>query len=846
MRGTIKALVMAGVTLTAALFAALPAQAQIVTSQASLVNGQLTIVGSGAVPHSNVSVDDGPPTGLADAHGNFSISASGFSEPSCVATLYDGSVSVEVTLSGCTPATSPPPPVPGPPTAVAPRSGASVTEPVMLSWQKPAATPGVSSQWQVSTRRNFRTLVLTGTVGPKVTSATLSGLAPGTYYWRVQAVSFPPSPYHPLFGNWTPARSLTITGQGPGQPGSPTVTAPAAGAEYHPVETFPITWSAVPGAASYRLQLGSKPTFAPGTVLDDIAESTTKAHAPLIGFPTNLFIRVFAVASDGTMGLPSPTVPMRLAYHAPVPPPPTLLAPADGATVNLPVTLSWTPDPNPQIEGYQLEINKTPNFSGGCGGVEECVTGLTPPRDTLVSSLGAGVHYWRVRSFHGLAGPNTGAATAWSASRHFTVSNAPPTVKKLTIDVFTGGGTVLRSHTHAFSGTNGDNEVFGFIQLSNPAPKGGEVITLTSSNPKVASMLPTVRIGASQAARTFIIRPHQVTTSTTVTLSATIGGHGASAPLTVDPSALSQVFIGSNQSGPTSVASGGTPQVGTILFNGNAPFGTAVKLSSNSPAASVPASVTAAGQLVSFSVTTKRVTATTPVVITASWRGKAVSVKLILQPPPVLGLPATGASFATGHVVTFRWHTPPGLSSELQIATNRAFKNPAFDLNVNNAQSWAVSSLPSGTLFWRVRGVDVYGVQGPPSAVRTFTVRPPSGPLPAPVPEFPANGSTVTSGQQVSFFWQPVNGAASYELQVATASAFTPPLVLDKTVTGNQVNTTKLPVGTLFWRVRAMDSQGPGAWSVTFTLTVQAGHARAAAGRAAGLGGRAVRPARPG
>jgi hypothetical protein len=257
------------------------------------------------------------------------------------------------------------------------------------------------------------------------------------------------------------------------------------------------------------------------------------------------------------------------------------------------------------------------------------------------------------------------------------------------------------------------------------------------------------------------------------------------APLTVDPAALSQVFIGSSQSRPTSVFSGRTPQVGTLLFNGNAPSGTVVTLASSSPAASVSASVTAAGQLVSFSITTQQVTATTPVVITASWRGKTVSVKMILQPPPILQAPAAGASFATGQVVIFRWHTPFGLSSELQVAINPHFKNPVTDVNTNTAHAWGLSSLPSGTLYWRVLGVDVYGVDGPSSAVRTFTVKPPSGPLPAPVPEFPANGATVTAGQQVAFFWQPVNGAASYELQVANTSAFTPPLVLDRTVKTN-------------------------------------------------------------
>ena len=134
------------------------------------------------------------------------------------------------------------------------------------------------------------------------------------------------------------------------------------------------------------------------------------------GFETPLFVRVFGVAADGTLGLPSPTVPLTVTFHAPVPPAPSLLTPANGGTVGLPVQLSWTPDPNPQTEGYQVEINRTPNFGGGCGGVEECITGLSQPRD-LLGSLPAGIRYWRVRSFHGLSGPGWQAATAWSAAR---------------------------------------------------------------------------------------------------------------------------------------------------------------------------------------------------------------------------------------------------------------------------------------------------------------------------------------------------------------------------------------------------------------------------------------------
>jgi hypothetical protein len=725
---TIRSLCIVGAVVAATLGAAGAASASIVTSQASLTGGQLTIVGSGAVPGSNVSVDNGLVTGPADQQGDFSISASEFSEPSCVATLYDGSVSVQVTLSGCTPTISRPPAVPGPPAVVGPPPGASVTEPVTLSWQPPTGAAGVNYQWQVSTQPSFTTLVLTTTTSPRVTSASLSGLAPGTYYWRVQAERFPAEPYFPLFGNWAPTRSLTITVEGTGTPGTPTLQAPAAGSEFHPEETFPLEWTTAAGAARYRLQLANRPTFAPGTLLDDIPESGTEAHAPLLGFTTSLFVRVFGVAADGTLGLPSPTVALKITFKAPIPPAPSLLAPADGATVTLPLTLSWTPDPNPQTEGYQLEISSTRSFAGGCGGVEECVTGLSHPRDVL-PSLPTGVHYWRVRSFHGLAGPDREAATAWSAARSFTVSSAPPQVASLTIDVFTEGGVVLRSHTKVFSGTNEDNEAFGIVQLSTPAPPGGETVELASSSPAAAGIPAAVTIAAGHAQRSFRIRPRQVTSPAAVTLSASLSGQAAAtAPLTVAPASLMEVDIGAGPPAPN-VFSGGTPQVGSLLFNGNAPAGSVVTLASSSPAASVPASLTISpSQPSDFSITTTPVTTSTPVVITATWRGGTIAVDMTLQPPPVLQTPASGVKFAAGHVVIFRWHTPAHLSSELQVASNRAFTNPVLDLNTNTTPDWAAMSLPSGKLYWRVLGVDVYGVDGPPSPVHTFTLRPPGGP----------------------------------------------------------------------------------------------------------------------
>ena len=706
------------------------ASAAIVTSQASLVDGQLTIVGSGAVPNSTVTVDGGLPIGKADSQGDFSISASDFSEPSCVATLFDGSVTVEVTLSGCTPTISAPPIPPGPPSSVAPPQGASTLEPFALSWEAPTGSSSLSYRWQVSTRSTFVSLVLTAVTNPKVTATTLSGLASGTYYWRVQSVKFPPDPYLPLFGDWSPVRKVTITGESAGTPGTPSLTTPVAGSEYHPVETFPLEWTSSRHASSYLLQMAPSATFAPGTLLAEVTEHSTTASAPLFDFQTPLYVRVFAINAQGVLGLPSPTVGLKITYKAPVPPAPKLLSPPDGATTLLPVKLRWTADPNPQVEGYQLEISNTPSFAGGCGAIEECVSGLSQPRNTLFS-LPSGVHYWRVQSSHGLAGHHMAAVSVWSAARSFTVSDAPPEIQSLVIDVFTEGGVVLRSHTQVFSGSNEDNEAFGIVQLTTPAPAGGSNIVLASSNPQAAAVPPSLSIPAGQAQGSFAIKPRQVTRPATLTLSAGLGGAGVTAPLTVYPARLNQVFIESNQQVDGSYVpnffSGGTDLVGTVLFNGNAPGGSTITMASSSRAASVPAREIAAGQLVSFTITTRKVTTSTPVVLTATWRGKTVNVKMTLQPPPTLAAPARGVSFASGHVVIFRWHTPSGLSSELQIADNPAFKNPVTDFDTDTAQAWAMESLPSGTLYWRVLGVDIYGSEGPPPAARMFTVHPPTG-----------------------------------------------------------------------------------------------------------------------
>jgi hypothetical protein len=59
-----------------------------------------------------------------------------------------------------------------------------------------------------------------------------------------------------------------------------------------------------------------------------------------------------------------------------------------------------------------------------------------------------------------------------------------------------------------------------------------------------------------------------------------------------------------------------------------------------------------------------------------------------------------------------------------------------------------------------------------------------------------------------------VAGAASYNLQVGSKDTFPSPLVANKTSTASQLSVSGLPTMTMWWRVRAVASDGSfGSWS---------------------------------
>jgi hypothetical protein len=537
------------------------------------------------------------------------------------------SVVVLALLGGRAQAATPPAPTP-----LSPANGASVLVPFTISWSAVSDPSGIIAyNWQVSPSSTFNPVIkLDSTIG--ATQDIVSGLAKGTYFWRVQAVNgaF-------VQGAWSQPRSFAVTGAGPGSPGTPTLNPPKGGTtQFHPYETITFTWSAAAGADSYVFEASKDKNFPVATMVHiNNIPNTTYTIEFADDMQGSWLARVYAVTANGIEGVPSNTQSFSVSFDAPLPPPPTPLAPVGGVTVALPVTLSWTDVPNPQPNGYEVQIAKDSGFKT----IEDDIPLITP-NSREVLSLTSGTKFWRVRSFQGANSPTTSAVTAWSKTASFVVSDAPVAVT---------GINLTRTPT-AFSGEGEDMR----IQLSKAAPAGGAVVNLTSSNPSAVPVPASVTVpegfALSPAPISFTLG--QVTTATSVTITATLGSSSVSVSITVQPPSLKNLSI-------FSPITGGAPTSAVVMLNGVAPPGGAVvSFTSSSPAVSVPATVTvAAGNAsASFTIQTSAVTADTTATVTASWNGGSVQAQLTVtpqQPPASITIdPATttGTNGASGTV----------------------------------------------------------------------------------------------------------------------------------------------------------------------------------------------------
>jgi hypothetical protein len=354
----------------------------------------------------------------------------------------------------------------------------------------------------------------------------------------------------------------------------------------------------------------------------------------------------------------------------PVPEAPTLISPVNGENAVQPITFQWNIASG--AASYTIQIDDSSAFSAPLVREQQNITTLLMYATT---GLATTQHFWRVRGVNidGVAGP-------WSAVRTFTPQEAPPPATLGSLD--TNPSTVV-----------GGDPSSGTAVLSVGAPFGGALISLTSSNPAVASVPATVLAPENSFTGSFTIATSPVTANTPVTITASYNGSTRTATLTVTPPGAPQGTLQNLVVDSTVV--GGSIAQGAVVLSISAPqTGAAVSLSSSNPAvASVPSSVTVlAGNMgASFSISTSAVGASTAVTITGTYNGTTRTATLTVTPPaapppppPQTATLTVTASGRSGERVT---SSPAGINVATGSSGSASFATgTAITLSVTNGR----------------------------------------------------------------------------------------------------------------------------------------------------------------
>ncbi len=324
-----------------------------------------------------------------------------------------------------------------------------------------------------------------------------------------------------------------------------------------------------------------------------------------------------------------------------VPVAPTLVSPSNASSVPQPITFDW--NDVPEAVSYTIQIDDSSGFTAPLVRDQSVTSSIY-----ATSDLATTTHFWRVRGAN-----SAGVPGAWSSVRSFTPETPPPPASLSTLDI---------NPSSVEGGTSAAGTVVMTVAATN-----GAVVSLSSSNPSVASVPATTTVAPNGFTGTFTVTTSAVASNTSVTITASYNGDTRTAPLTVTPAGAG-VSLQSVTVSPSSVTGGSNTSAFVSLSGGAPPGGATVALSSSNPSVvSIPASVTVAEGTTArgFTVTTTNVATTTTVTITAAYNGTSVTATATVTPaapPPPPAETVTLTVTATGRGGETVSSTPTGIS----------------------------------------------------------------------------------------------------------------------------------------------------------------------------------------
>ena len=260
----------------------------------------------------------------------------------------------------------------------------------------------------------------------------------------------------------------------------------------------PITfhWNEAAGASSYIIQIDDSSTFT-APLVRDVSVSTSIYATSDLGTNTH-FWRVRGVNTAGVVGAWS--------------------------TVR-----SFTPETAPPPSQLStIDINPTSVVGGDASSGTLVLTTWSP--DALVISLSSSnpavasvPATTTATGFTGTFVINTSAVTTTTPATITATANGVTRSATLTVTP-TAAGPTLQSVTVSPSSVSGGSNTSAFVMLSAGAPPEGATVSLSSSNPTVASVPASVTVGSGTTAVGFTVATTNVSTNTPVTITATYNG----------------------------------------------------------------------------------------------------------------------------------------------------------------------------------------------------------------------------------------------------------------------------------------------------------------------------------
>ncbi len=296
-------------------------------------------------------------------------------------------------------------------------------------------------------------------------------------------------------------------------------------------------------------------------------------------------------------------------------------------------------------------------------------------------------------------------ATVGSAAGTATLTVTPPTLASVALDPNTIGGGASTT---------------GVVTLSGPAPEGGLLVNLASSQ-SAAQVQSSVKVPAGRTMATFAVATTPVTSETSVTITASLGSSSQTATLTLNPLGLSSLTIHPN------TVNDGRPSTGVVELNGPAGAGgVVVALASDNAAATIPASVTisAGHSSATFVIATAAVSAQTTVTLTATLGSVSKTATLTINPVSLEGLRlspdrVTGGSTSTG-IVRISGPAPAG-GVVITLASNSASATVPATVTVPAGQNAVTFTVTTSAVTSRTI-VQITATYGTESKTENLTI----------------------------------------------------------------------------------------------------------------------------